>query len=197
MAPLHGLMGELTTWRIDSIVQMMEKSRDEGRILGFVRGLRLSAQLIYVLRTCLSSTDLEVDWGHILDANEDYCSAECDIIVHRGGCVAQWNGSDRPVMDFKFIGCQSAVAVVSCKSFMTRVDQKYCEKMRPYVDKVFIFAECCEKGKAENLRDSAVKAGYGGLWCLYEWDRETSDVVEDQTGWEEFLDTIENVASQA
>ena len=135
----HGLMHELSEWRTMGL-------QDAG-ILGFVKGLRFSARLIYAIRDHLSSSDYEVDWGHLLTSDGDSCSPECDIIIHKRGCVREWNGWKEPVMNFKFIECKDAIAVISCKSMITSIDKKhksYIKALKPYVDKIFIFAECCE-----------------------------------------------------
>jgi hypothetical protein len=139
----------------------------EGSILGFVRGLRLSARLIYFLREHLSSTDLEVDWGHLLQRNET-CSPECDVVVHTKGHAREWNGSNNPIMSFKFIDAESVRAVVSCKSSVSSIDKAYPKTLKKYgVDHVFLFAECCHESKFPRLREAATRAGYRGLWCLY------------------------------
>ena len=62
----HGLMQELSVWREDGL-------QDVG-ILGFVKGLRFAARLIYAIRDHLSSSDYQVDWGHLLTAAGDSCS---------------------------------------------------------------------------------------------------------------------------
>jgi len=187
----HELTAEFRQYRIDDFIRGLEKGRSSGRILAFVRGLRLSAQLIYALREALSQTDLEVDWGHLLDEECRICSPECDVIVHRRGHVIRWNGSVAPVMDFKFIESQKAVAVVSCKSLMRTVDAKHCQALRPYVSKVLLFAECCRPNAVDRLRDRAQKAGYLGFWYLYTLNEETSSPQQiDERQWEGFLSTL-------
>src|ERR1035438_5528865 len=52
-----------------------------GDILGLVRGLRLSARLIYILRQKLHGQHIEINWGHVLDDKRRMCSPECDIII--------------------------------------------------------------------------------------------------------------------
>ena len=37
-------------WRVDSFIRDMEAKKQKGRVLAFVRGLRLSALLIYAIR---------------------------------------------------------------------------------------------------------------------------------------------------
>jgi hypothetical protein len=175
----HGLKQELSEWRVQGL-------RDTG-ILGFIRGLRLSARLIYAIRDHLSSTDYEVDWGHLLTNQGDYCSPECDIIIHKRGFVREWNGNRNPIMNFKFINCEDAVAIISCKSQISSVDKNYCPNMKPYVDTVLLFAECCEPRAIKGLKRSAQKAGYKGFWYLYACDHKTMECTIDENEWMDFL----------
>jgi hypothetical protein len=171
---------------------------EEGGVLGFVQGLRLQAMLIYVLRTILSGSGLEVDWGHAIDARGDSCSPECDIIVHRPGCIHQWNGHKDPVMDFKFIACDRALAVVSCKSKLdakSAIDAEHCCKLKRYVPKVFLFAECCVGVTPETIRARALRNGYGGFWTLYTWDGCSQWHTPDEEGWIDFVKTMMNLGS--
>lgn len=161
--------------------------------MAFVRGLRLSARLVYALRDRLSATGVEVDWGHILDKQTGLCSPECDVIIHEPGYYARWNGTERPVMDFKFIEPQHAVAVISCKSLLRSVDRSYCERIRGYVGNVLLFAECCDPRKVSRLRRAAQVAGYKGLWYLYAWEAESSKYTHDETLWEDFLLQVEKL----
>src|SRR5438552_2708552 len=120
---LTGLAAELQKLRYHPPLVRRADGKYEGDILGFVKGLRLSARVIYFLRERLSPTGLEVNWGHLIDANEQSCSPECDVVIHTKGHMRKWNGSDRPVMDFKFIEATSVRAVVSCKSLLKSIDQ--------------------------------------------------------------------------
>ena len=124
LGPYHKIRADLLSWRIDPFIRAMEDKKEEGRILAFIRGLHFSAQLIYAIRDLISETSLEVDWGHLLDKTENYCSRECDIIIHKRGFKGQWNGG---IMDFKFIKQENAVAVISCKSLIKTggVDKSY------------------------------------------------------------------------
>jgi hypothetical protein len=97
-------------------------------------------------------------------------------------------------MDFKFIACQNAVAVISCKSFLKSVDREYCRKMNSYVDNVLLFAECCKPGSVNGLKRSALSAGYKGFWYLYKFDVETSECVHEESVWEDFLSFLENLS---
>ena len=197
LAPFHALKAELARYRIDSLIQMLEKKREEGRILAFIRGLRLSAQVIYAVRNTISSAGLQADWGHLLDAQGEYCSPECDVIIHKPGCIAQWNGRKEPIMDFKFIDCREAIAVISCKSFTKSVDARYYKKLERYVDNVLLFSECCEPTAVDRLKHSAVKAGYQGFWYLYTWDRKSSIMQEDENVWLDFLNSLQQITNCA
>jgi hypothetical protein len=145
------------------------RGRREGDILGFVRGLRISAKVTYFLRERLSShTEFDVNWGHLLDNNLAFCSPECDIVIHSKGHHQRWNGNEHPIMDFRFILASSAKIVVSCKSSLTSIDKAYPVILKRFgVKNVFLFAECCEAKRYNALKASAKKAGYAGLCCLY------------------------------
>ena len=192
----YGLTGELSEWRVNPQIQEMEREKRGGIILGFVKGLRLSARLIYAIREHVSSFGLEVDWGHLLTEEGESCSPECDIIIHLPGCEREWNGHDHRIMDFKFIDCRKAIAVISCKSFIKSVDRKYPQKLRPYVDKVFLFAECCEPNAINRLKTSAQSAGYTGFWYLYACNQETSACTVDPNQWENFLHQLRDIATR-
>jgi len=186
------LCGGFSGWRIDPLIRDMEKNRDPGRILGFIRGLRLSSQLIYVIRDSLSSLSLEADWGHLVDENGNSCSPECDIVVHEPGYKKRWNGNEKPVMDFKFIDCRAAVVVISCKSFIRSVDKEYCEKMKHFVKNLWLFAECCRPGSVKRLKESTKSAGYKNFWYLYTWDGK-KEISPNQAEWFDFIGTLEEL----
>lgn len=153
-----------------------------GEILRFVRGLRLSARVIYILRDQMSNSALEVSWGHLLDNNQASCSPECDIIIHERGFVQKWNGNDHPIMDFRFIEAKKTRAVVSCKSFLADIDCSYPKDLRQFgIKKVFLFAECCRSDKFQTLSNNAKKAGYAGLGCLYLTSPDGSVFETDET----------------
>jgi len=192
----HGLKEELARWRVDAFVREIEKEKRAGRILGFIRGLRLSARLVYALRDHLSSTGVEVHWGHIVDVGTGLCSPECDVIIHKPGSRGRWNGTEEPVMDFRFIDSRLTVAVVSCKSLIHRVDRGYCHRMAHYVANVLLFAECCHPARVKGLRRAAQEAGYRGFWYLYAWEPESSKYPHDETVWEDFLSQVEKLVTK-
>lgn len=197
VAGFHRLFAELQEWRVSAGVKELEVQKGSALILPFVKGLRLSAQLIYILREELSETGLEVNWGHLLDANDRFCSPECDIIIHRTGYVRRWNGDDKPVMDFRFVRQDRAVAIISCKSFATGVDAEYVQKLRPYVKNVFLFAECCAVGKGTSLRKRAKAAGYVDFGYLYAFDEKRSECVHDDRAWLDFLNAVGSKVKKA
>lgn len=173
----------------------MESKKLRGRILPFVRGLRFSALLIYAIRDILSGTNLTADWGHLLDENETFCSCECDIIVHRNGFIGRWNGDgDDPIMNFKFIKQPDAVAVISCKSYLesSKIDKEYCELMKPFVEKIWLFAECCGPRSAEIIKDRALSFGYEKFWYLYTWSKQSTPKPNND-GWLEFVNEIKKL----
>lgn len=190
LAGFHRLSGDLQPWRTGVDLKVLEAAKGSALVLPFVKGLRLSAQLIYILREELSATDLEVDWGHLLDDEGESCSPECDIIIHRRGHDGKWDGNDNPVMNFKFVKRERAVAVISCKSYVKGVDAEYVKKLQRYVKLVFLFVECCSPEKADSLRKKARATGYAGFGYLYTFDEKRRECVNDEKGWPRFLDAV-------
>ena len=115
MSCFYSVFGEMHTLRIDPFMNEQEAKKTYGKILPFVRGLRFSTLLTYAIRDILKGTKLKANWGHLFDENGIYCSRECDIIIHRKKHEDQWNGHKKPIMDFRFIKQQNAIAIISCK----------------------------------------------------------------------------------
>jgi hypothetical protein len=182
VSELRALTAELQFVRTYRPLTRHRDGRYEGDILGFVKGLRLSARLTYFLRKRLSSTTLEVNWGHLLDENQDSCSPECDIVIHAKGHVEEWNGGrEHQIMSFKFIRAEDARAVVSCKSQLNSIDTSYPKALSKFgVADVFLFAESCKKNRYAALNKAAKKAGYRGLWCLYLTEVNGTFVTDDR-----------------
>jgi hypothetical protein len=188
----------MQAWRISDDLRVLKATKGSALVLPFVKGLRLSAQLIYMLREELSGTNLKVDWGHLLDDKDESCSPECDIIIHKGH-VREWDGNKQPVMHFKFVRQDSAVAVISCKSYAQAKDVEagYVQKLHPYVKHVFLFAECCAPDKVGSLRKRAKKASYAGFGYLYTFDEKRAEGVRDPKRWLAFLDAITSKIKRA
>lgn len=192
------MYADFESWRINDFIKQMNTVKHKGRVLDFVRGLRLSAHLIYIVRDLLSHTDLEASWGHLLDQNGVFCSCECDVIIHHKGYHARWNGTDNPIMDFRFIEQQKAVAVISCKSRLksrSQIDKKYCESMRPFVQKVWLFAECCGPRNADSIRAEALRLGYEKFWHLYTYGEKSGATEPNRIGWREFAEEVRKLSS--
>ena len=165
---LVGLTAELQKVRTHPPLVMRSEGKYEGGILGFVKGLRLSARVIYFLRERLSSTDLKVDWGHLVDSSDESLSPECDVIIHEKGHLRKWNGSEESIMDFRFVQAGSVRAIISCKSSLASIDKSYPKTLKKFgVKTVFLFAECCAEDAFSRLRKEAKAAGYRDLCCLY------------------------------
>jgi hypothetical protein len=166
-----------------------------GSILGFVKGLRISAKLIYFIRHTLSNHSCEVDWGHIIDISSGACSPECDVIIHNPGFFERWNGGgDKPVMDFLFVESKHVKAVVSCKSKLTTIDEAYPKLMAEHgITKVFLFAECCSRSNYENLKSQAILAGYVGVWCAYFTTGQEGAIEEDENHYVDFWTTLRSL----
>ena len=185
---------EFVEWRIDPFIRQLEADRKRGRIFPFARGLRLSAQLIYAVREILSGTNLTANWGQLLDESGTSCSSECDVIIHREGHIRRWNGDTEPVMDFRFIAQQNAIAIISCKSFLKsgNIEKQYCNLMQPFVKKIWLFAECCEPQNVGKLRTNALRFGYEKFWHLYTWSK-NFDPEPNKQGWNEFIEDVEKL----
>lgn len=195
--PFMKMFESFQIWRIDPFIRDMEARRQKGRILPFVRGLRLSALLIYEIRQLLKGTGLTANWGHLVDETDTFCSCECDVIIHREvGEIQRWNGdSNEPVMDFRFIEQKSAVAVISCKSYLrsSGIDTEYCKLMKPFVGKIWLFAECCGPRSAKSIQTKALELGYEKFWYLYTWSKQTAP-EPNKYGWNEFVEAVRKLA---
>ena len=169
-----------------------------GSILGFVKGLRLSAKLIYFLRTALSSSPFEVSWGHIMDPTNGSISPECDVIIHNRGHLGRWNGGEHPVMDFRFVETSNVRAVVSCKSRLATIDDEYPRLLAKHsISNVILFAECCARSNYENLKGKALAAGYSGLWCAYFLGESEDEMIEDENHRLDFWHAVRALFSTA
>jgi len=185
LGPYHKICADLWQWRMDDFIREME----EGKILGFVRGLHFSTQLIYAIRELITQqTSLKVDWGHLLDKSKKHCSRECDIIIHNGA-RNRWNGHEKPIMDFKFVEQENAVVVISCKSYLRSgcVDKQYVTCMEPFVKRVWLIAECCEPGHIKGIKRQAQDAGYENFWFMYKWSRKKGGRENNEAGWLDFV----------
>ena len=190
--PFMKMFSDFSHWRIDTFIRQMEARRSKGRVLPFVRGLRLSAHLIYTIRKILVGTGLTANWGHLLDHSGNFCSCECDVIIHCVGPVRQWNGTPDPIMDFRFIEQHLAVVVISCKSRLksrSEIDREYCESMKPFVEKIWLFAECCGPRSAKTIQKKALDFGYEKFWYLYAWSKKRGQKL-NRDGWNEFVKEV-------
>jgi hypothetical protein len=187
------LAEKLSKWKLDPGIRLM----NTGKILGFIQGLRLSAELAYIIRKIVSPYPLHVSWGHLVDENGMSCSPECDIIIHKPGFIQEWNGSTKPIMNFKFIQCTSALAVISCKSFIHSVDKAYCQNFAKYnLKNMFLFAECCKPRAVARLKAQASAAGYKGFFYLYTFETKQSIINRDSQIYEQFIEGVIDAAKK-
>lgn len=193
------IKAQLLSYRLDPFIRDKESEAgaNKGLIFPFARGLRFSALLIYTIRENLSGSDLDVNWGQIVDDEGLACSGECDIIIHKKGYCNRWNGSDggNHIMDFRFIEKENAIAVISCKSYLTKsaIEVDYCHNMLKYVKRIWLFAECCGPESVELIREMSKEIGYEFFWYMYTWSRTTDDIVDDENGWYHFIETIKSL----
>ena len=94
-------------------------------------------------------------------------------------------------MDFRFIEQQKVVAVISCKSYLrsSKIDKEYCESMKPFVEKIWLFAECCGPRSAKTIQKKALDFGYEKFWYLYAWSKKRGQVL-NRNGWNEFVEEV-------
>ena len=193
------IKAQLLSYRLDPFIREKEGEigTNKGLIFPFARGLRFSALLIYTIREHLSGSDLEVNWGQIVDDEGYACSGECDIIIHKKGHCNRWNGNDggNHIMDFRFIEKQNAIAVISCKSYLTKhaIEVNYCLNMLKYVKRIWLFAECCGPESVELIKTSSKEIGYEFFWHLYTWSRANDNIIDDEEGWYQFIETIKSL----
>jgi hypothetical protein len=192
----NSLCGKLTEYRIDPELKEAKKS-----VLPFVTGLRFSSLLIYAMRKILQGTNLKANWGVIIHNRDIRCSSECDIIVHKDTSDRAWDGQDDfdgRVMDFHFVHKDNVKAVVSCKaSCVTQINQGMKDdvlKLRDYVKRVWLFAECCEREKVMELRKTAVASGYEKFLYLYLLKPKGIRWKSDQKVWFKFVDSLRSLA---
>jgi hypothetical protein len=193
---------KLLSYRLDPFIRDIESKGgpNKGNIFPFARGLRFSALLIYEMRQSLSKTDLEVSWGQIVTENGEACSGECDIIVHRKGYEKKWNGSEGTghIMDFRFIHQNEVLAVISCKSYLTKsaIEKEYYDAISKYVKRVWLFAECCGPESVKLIADESKRIGYGRFWYMYTWSRTTGDISDSLEGWDDFIENVIALAKE-
>lgn len=191
------IKAKLLSYRLDPFIRDIESKAgpNKGNIFAFVRGLRFSALLIYEMRQSLSKTDLEVSWGQVVTEDGDACSGECDIIVHRKGYEKRWNGNSDGtghIMDFKFINEKDVLAVISCKSYLTKsaIEKDYYDSISKYVKRVWLFAECCGPESVDLIAEESKKIGYEKFWHMYTWSRATGEITDSLKGWDDFIESV-------
>jgi len=191
------IKSRLLSYRLDPFIRKLEskKGKHKGLIFPFVRGLRFSALLTYAIRECLSVSELEVSWGQIIDDEGYLVSGECDIIIHHKGYKKRWNGASggNHIMDFKFIKKENVIIVISCKSHLTKagIEKEYCSNMLKYVNKIWLFTECCGPKSAKLIKDESQEIGYEKFYYLYTWNRRTGDIGESVENWYDFMENVE------
>ncbi|UCG94436.1 MAG: hypothetical protein JSW13_01370 [Candidatus Aerophobus sp.] len=191
------MCADFRSWRMCNFIRQLEASKGKGRILPFIRGLRLSAQLVYAIRELLIGSGLTANWGHLLDEEQKFCSPECDVIIHKEtGQLRQWNGTREPVMDFRFVLMTEAVVVISCKSLVRPkdIEVEYAEQVKEYVDRLWLFGECCGPRSITSLSQKAQMAGYEHFWHLYTWSPKTEEKFNRQ-GWNNFVSEVRELIS--
>lgn len=193
----YKIIAGMSNYRIDNFIREAEakEGSNKGVILSFVRGLRLSSLLTYQIRQFLDGSELTANWGHIIDENNTFCSRECDIIIHSKNIpLYQWDGdgAGNHIMDFRFIPYSAARVVISCKSYLTTaaIEEDYCLDMLKYVDRVWLFSECCGPQSDEKIEERAKEIGYEDFWFLYKWNRGKNELTETPEVWDKFVESV-------
>ena len=193
----HKIQAGLQMYRIDTFIRELEskKGSNKGGILSFVRGLRLSSLLIYTIRDLLEGSSFTANWGHIIDEDGQFCSRECDIIIHDKNIPTyRWNGDGGKdhVMDFRFIPFKSAKVVISCKSYLVKndIEEDYCIDIKKFVERVWLFAECCGPRSDDSIENEAKKIGYENFWYLYKWSKGKNKAEETPEVWLDFVEAV-------
>jgi hypothetical protein len=177
----------------EPVCRQLRQSR-QSAIFDFARGLRLSARLIYAVRKKLDGSDLTASWGQLMDG-DGYVSPECDVIIHStSGCSHEWNGDRKNrVMEYRFIQKDSALAVISCKSQVSRassVDRQYASRLREHINRLWLFAECCPPSQVTPIRAAAIAAGYDSFWHMYEYKQRSLEFTANAPGWSAFMSEV-------
>jgi hypothetical protein len=172
------------------------------QVLSYVQGLRFSALLIYSIRKILAATDWTASWGVVLGC-DGRPSPECDIILHgKEKHDYAWNGGaggDQPIMDFRFVASAEARLVISCKSTLSSINKNIrrdARGLRPFVDRIWLFAENCDATKVKKLTKDAQDAGYERMWYLYGLQNPEQCRADDQARWCKFAGELKRLAGQ-
>jgi hypothetical protein len=200
------LCAELRTLRTKAA--LMKRAGFRPRIHDFVRGLRFSSLLTYRIRDLLRTSGLTASWGQLIDEDGNTCSPECDIIIHGECANLRWNGNsgdkDPHVMDYHFVPCGEARAVVSCKSLLrgasdVNKERVYLSRLTRYVKTVWLFAECCRQGKSRAIRTAAKNTGFKRFWFLYDWVDDDPDFdvrrASKTDQWWDFVAAVRQLAT--
>ncbi|MFC1556313.1 hypothetical protein ACFL67_04435, partial [candidate division KSB1 bacterium] len=99
------------------------------------------------------------------------------------------------VMDFKFVEQENVILVISCKSFVRsgNIDSKYCDQMKPFIKRIWLFAECCGPKSASSIQLKAKSYGYNNFWHLYTWNKRIDQYKENEEGWIDFIQEIKKL----
>lgn len=190
---------KLLAHRLDPHIRTLESKtgKNKGLIFPFARGLRFSALLIYIIRETLEGSGLSANWGQIIDEDGDYCSGECDIIIHTGKHEARWNGdgSGNHIMDFRFVNKNDVKVVISCKSYIksSTVEIEYLNNLKSFVKDVWLFAECCGPKSIIPIKKKAKTIGYEQFWCLYTWNSKNGETNEQFGEWRDFMEKLRSL----
>ena len=68
----NSMVHEFSNWTMSDFIRQLESRKSKGRVFSFIRGLRLSAHLIYAIRDRLIGSDLTANWGHLLDNDGNF-----------------------------------------------------------------------------------------------------------------------------
>jgi len=163
------------------------------------------SRIIYKIREIINSHDLDVSWGHPINAKGEV-GPESDIIIFRGEPESDWNGFGLPpVIRIVLVDLKNIVLIIECKKrvIIDRKDtsriksQDECRRQfRGYVDfripqkslwllsENIYYEQAEERGKIKDILENQI--GYSKFFYLFD---EKKKRVND-TDWISFLSRI-------
>ena len=67
--------------------------------------------------------------------------------------------------------------------------------MKKYVDRVWLFAECCGPKSGKSIEKTTKTIGYEHYWHLYTWNKVNDDIQDCFNQWEHFINTVKGLAN--
>jgi len=166
------------------------------------------SRIIYKIREIVKPHDLDVSWGHPINAKGEV-GPESDIIIFRGEPESDWNGFGLPpvirivLVDFNnialIIECKKKIIIDRNNTSRIRSQNDYRSKLRRYMDygipqkSLWLLSETIyyeqeeEKQKMKDIIENQI--GYSKFFYLFD------DKIEkvNDTDWISFLNIIDGL----